>query len=88
MNINSVKFRSVDNVYKSNKAESKPLEKKKTDTIEISELGKYLNKVSSSKEDIDIQKVSDIRKRIENGTYLIDSGELAKKIIESMKGEK
>jgi len=34
-----------------------------------------------------IKKINDIKRRIENNTYRIDSNELAKKIIEKTKGE-
>lgn len=88
MNINSVKYRNVENIYKSNKSEIKNIEKKKTDRVEISELGKYLNKVNFSDEKVNIEKINEIQKRIESGTYSIDSKKLAKKIINHMRGEK
>ena len=54
---------------------------------EISDLGKYLNKINSSDDMDRIEKINDIKRRIENNTYRIDSNELAKKIIEKTKGE-
>lgn len=87
MNIKSINHININNIYKTNnKAEVKPMENKKTDTVEISDLGKYLNKISN-KEDVNMDKVNEIKRRIENGTYKIDSNELAKKIIEKTKGE-
>lgn len=88
MNISSVNFRSVENIYKTNKVESKTIGSKKTDTIEISELGKYLNKVNSNKQELNIDKINEIKQKIENGTYKVDSKDLAKKIIEHMRREK
>lgn len=87
MNINSVKFRTIENVYKNNKVDTKPNQNKQTDTLQISDLGKYLNKINSKNEEINIDKVNEIKKRIENGTYNVDSKVLAKKIISNMKGE-
>jgi negative regulator of flagellin synthesis FlgM len=88
MNVRTVNFRSIENIYKSNKIESKPVINKKTDVIEISELGKYLNKVNTNKEEINVDKVNELKQKIENGTYKVDSKDLAKKIIEHMRREK
>lgn len=93
MKINSVKFNNIDNIYKAQKLEvQKTKNNNKSDSIQISDLGKYLNKVNtnkinSSEEDVNMHKVNDIKKRIENGTYTVDSKALAKKIIEKMEGE-
>lgn len=88
MNVSNINFRNISNVYQSNKMEAKPSIIKKIDSIEISELGKYLNKVNANKEEINTDKVNQIKNKIENGTYKIDSNTLAKKIIEHMKGDK
>lgn len=88
MNVNSVNFRNIENIYKANKIEVKPVINKKTDVIEISELGKYLNKMNTNKEEINIDKVNELKQKIENGTYKVDSKDLAKKIIEHMRREK
>jgi negative regulator of flagellin synthesis FlgM len=88
MNVRTVNFRNIENIYKSNKIEAKPVINKKTDVIEISELGKYLNKVNTNKEEINMDKVSELKQKIENGTYKVDSKDLAKKIIEHMRREK
>lgn len=93
MKINSIQFNNIDNIYKSKKVESeKSKTNNKSDSIQISDLGKYLNKVntekiSSSEENINVDKVNDIKRRIENGTYSVDSKVLARKIIEKMEGE-
>lgn len=87
MDIGAVKFKNIENIYKSNKVQAKNVTpSKKVDTVEISELGKYLNKVNTNKEEINIDKVNEIKKQIDNGTYKIDSRELAKKIIGSKRG--
>lgn len=88
MKINNIKFNNIDNIYKTKKLEvDKTNTNSKSDSVQISDLGKYLNKVNTNKEDINMDKVNDIKKRIENGTYSVDSKVLAKKIIEKMEGE-
>ena len=93
MKINNIKFNNIDNIYKTKKLEVENTKtNNKSDSIQISDLGKYLNKVNtnkinSSEEDVNMDKVNDIKKRIENGTYYVDSKALAKKIIEKMEGE-
>ena len=87
MNINSIKFEKIESIYKNNKQELLQNQKPKNqDILEISDLGKYLNKVNSGEEKMNLEKINDIKKRIEKGTYRIDSNDLAKKIIENMKG--
>ena len=88
MNVSTVNFRNIENIYKANKIQVKPVINKKTDVIEISELGKYLNKVNTNKEEINVDKVNELKQKIENGTYKVDSKDLAKKIIEHMRREK
>jgi len=89
MNIASVKFKGIEsNIYTRTKKQIQPnLNINRKDTIEISDLGKYLNKINSSDDMDRIEKINDIKRRIENNTYRIDSNELAKKIIEKTKGE-
>lgn len=89
MKINNIKFSNIDNVYKTKKMENENINNKnnKSDSVQISDLGKYLNKVNTNKEDVNMDKVNDIKKRIENGTYSVDSKALAKKIIEKMEGD-
>ncbi len=88
MNINLVKFRNLERVYNNNKVDVSYVKNtKKGDTVEISQMGKYLNKVNSSKEEVNIDRVNEIKSKIESGQYRIDSNELAKKIIEKMRGE-
>lgn len=87
MNINSIRFEKIESIYTSNKQELWQNQKTKSrDILEISDLGKYLNKVNSGEEKMNLEKINDIKKRIDNGTYRVDSNDLAKKIIESMKG--
>ena len=88
MNIASVKFKEIENIYTRSKQEIKQTVKANNkDTIEISDLGMYLNKVNSSEDKDRLEKIAEIKSKIENNTYRIDSNELAKKIIERTKGE-
>ena len=88
MNIDSVKFKGIENIYTRSKQEIKQTVKANNkDTIEISDLGMYLNKVNSSEDKDRLEKIAEIKSKIENNTYRIDSNELAKKIIERTKGE-
>ena len=88
MNIASVKFKGIENLYTRSKQEIKQtLKVNNRDTVEISDLGMYLNKVNSSEDKDRLEKIAEIKSKIENNTYRIDSNELAKKIIERTKGE-
>ena len=58
MNIGSVRYTSIENIYKSNNIVIKPIDNKRTDTLELSELGKYLSKVNSNNEDINVDKIN------------------------------
>lgn len=88
MNIASVKFKGIENIYTRSKQEVKQtLKVNNRDTVEISDLGMYLNKINSSEDKDRLEKINEIKRKIENNTYRIDSNELAKKIIERTKGE-
>ena len=89
MNIASVKFKGIEsNIYTRTKQQIQQTTKvSNKDIVEISDLGKYLNKINSSDDMDRLERINEIKKRIENNTYRIDSNELAKKIIERTKGE-
>lgn len=88
MKIGSINPRNIEKMYKSNKIEEKNIKNQRKDTIQISDLGKYLSEVNSNKkEEIDIEKVNELKKKIDNGTYKIDSKDIAKKILEHIRGE-
>ena len=89
MNIASVKFKGIEsNIYTRTKQQIQQTTKVSSkDTVEISDLGKYLNKINSSEDKDRLEKIAEIKRKIENNTYRIDSNELAKKIIERTKGE-
>ena len=77
---------AFNNIYKMEKVKDHNNYKSKNnaDRLELSELGKYLSKVNSKEEVMDMEKVNKLKKQIESGTYKIDSRALAKKIIEKL----
>ncbi|CEN89097.1 flagellar biosynthesis anti-sigma factor FlgM [Paraclostridium sordellii] len=77
---------AFNNIYKMEKVKDHNNYKNQnnSDRLEISELGKYLSKVNSKEEVMDMEKVNKLKKQIESGTYKIDSRALAKKIIEKL----
>ena len=89
MNIASVKFKGIEsNIYTRTKQQIQQTTKVSSkDTVEISDLGKYLNKINSSEDKDRLEKINETKIKIENNPYKIDSNELAKKIIERTKGE-
>lgn len=82
---NNIKI-TFNNIYKIDKLKNQNYSNNRAnkDRVEISELGKYLSKVNSNEESMDIEKVNRLKKQIESGTYKVDSRELAKKIIEKL----
>lgn len=77
MNIGSEKFNNIDNSDETNKQKFNDKSK---------DLDTCLNNTDKNEENDRLQRINDIKKRIENNTYKIDSTDLAKKIIEHSKG--
>ncbi|CEN76446.1 flagellin synthesis regulator FlgM [[Clostridium] sordellii] len=77
---------AFNNIYKMEKVKDHNNYKNQnnSDRLEISDLGKYLSKVNSKEDVMDMEKVNKLKKQIESGTYKIDSRALAKKIIEKL----
>lgn len=86
MKVNNNTKIAFNNIYKMDKLKNNNESKNKnnTDTLEISDLGKYLSKVNSKEEAMDMEKINRLKKQIESGTYKVDSRALAKKIIEKL----
>lgn len=89
MKIDSIRRNNMINVYKKQKNyENKTVTKREMkDKVEISDAAKYLNKIVNDNENINLDKINDIKNKINNGTYKIDSKKIAKKMLESIKGE-
>ena len=51
------------------------------DKVEISKDAKYLNKINNDNEEVNLEKINEIKQRIKSGTYNIDSRNLAKAIL-------
>lgn len=87
MNVNGIGTQNIINLYSINsKNKLNNIEKvKKSDTIEISNLGKKLSIYDSSDLVIDkTKRIQEIKEKIANGTYNIDSKETAKSIINAI----
>lgn len=91
MNIKGIGTHNIINLYnKNNNQVAQKSEKvQKTDTIEISKLGRSLNTYSLDETKFDNSaKVAEIKKQVENGTYNIDAKLTAQSIIDTIKGNK
>ena len=83
MKINSVMANNVVNMYNKQKQHTK-IEmgsKQLKDKVEISKDAKYLNKINNDNEEVNLEKINEIKQRIKGGTYNIDSRSLAKAIL-------
>lgn len=86
MKVTNDKHIAFNSIYKMDKLKNNNENKSQnnTDSVQISELGKYLSKVSSKEESMDMEKINRLKQQIENGTYKVDSRILAKKIVEKL----
>ncbi|MFR7994285.1 MAG: flagellar biosynthesis anti-sigma factor FlgM [Clostridium sp.] len=83
MKINSVMANNAVNMYNKQKQHTK-IEmgsKQLKDKVEISKDAKYLNKINNDNEEVNLEKINEIKQRIKSGTYNIDSRNLAKAIL-------
>ena len=83
MKINSVMANNAVNMYNKQKQHTK-IEmgsKQLKDKVEISKDAKYLNKINNDNEEVNLEKVNEIKQRIKSGTYNIGSRSLAKAIL-------
>lgn len=89
MKINSINTNNMINAYSKQKqyVKTETVNKSFKDKVEISEDAKYLSKINSDNENINIDKVNEIKKKIQEGTYSINSKNIAQKIIDVIKGD-
>lgn len=91
MKIGGVGSNSVINSYNRNKntLDNKKINNNmKKDSIEISSLGKSLSKYSIEEKTINSkERVETVREEISKGTYNINSKNIAKALIDAMKGK-
>lgn len=86
MKITNDKHVVFNSIYKMDKLKNNNENKNQnnTDSVQISDLGKYLSKVNSKEEPMDMEKINRLKNEIESGTYKVDSRILAKKIVEKL----
>ena len=86
MKVTNDKRITFNNIYKVDKIKNTNENKteNKTDSVQISEFGKYLSKLNSKEEKMDMEKINRLKQQIEDGTYKVDSRLLAKKIVEKL----
>ena len=89
MKINSIVANNMISVYSKQKqyVKSDITNKVMKDKVEISKDAKYLNNINNDNKDIDLDKINEIKKRIKNGTYKVDSRSIAKSILNNSRGE-
>lgn len=91
MNVDKSITTNSINIYKQSLNKTYNSEKKiiiKKDTIEISKQAKEIsNQLVNNSDDLRYEKVISIKKSIQDGTYTINHRELAKKMIDKMKGK-
>ena len=71
MKINSVMANNAVNMYNKQKQHTK-IEmgsKQLKDKVEISKDAKYLNKINNDNEEVNLEKINEIKQRIKSGTY-------------------
>ncbi|MDB0440918.1 flagellar biosynthesis anti-sigma factor FlgM [Clostridioides difficile] len=91
MDIKNVSSNIIINNYLKNTSGVKKVEEiqktSKTDKIELSKFAKEMASVSNmGDETIRNKKIDEIKNALENGTYKIKPEEIAKKMIEDMRG--
>ncbi|MCI1943967.1 flagellar biosynthesis anti-sigma factor FlgM [Clostridium luticellarii] len=89
MKINGIILNQAVNIYGGNKKEHETIKNvDKKDSIEISPAGKSLSSYSPENKFINSkEKIEDIKKAVENGTYNVDKKLVAAKILDAMKGK-
>lgn len=89
MKIGSTYTNNMVNAYNKQKQVVKTEVANKTakDSVVISDSAKYLNKINSDSEGLNLEKINEIKSRIKNGTYSISSRDIAKKMVDSIEGE-
>lgn len=90
MNINSVGINSVSKVYGdvNRKTVDKKSEPSKSDSIEISNIGKSLSSFSlEQKLNVSNERLESLSDQVSKGTYNVDSSVLATKLLSILKGK-
>lgn len=87
MSIDRINRQIYINAYNSNSGKNveKVTKAKNVDRIEISELGKSLKNYSLDTTNVNTQKVTEIKSRVDSGTYNVDARLTAKSLLNAMK---
>jgi len=90
MSINSINRPTYINAYNSNinKVITKVSNTNKSDTIEISSIGKSLNEYYSNSDLDNAKKITDIKSSVESGTYNVDAKLTAQSLLNVIKEDK
>ena len=90
MKINSTNLNGLYKSYKSQSYESNTIKNSNNyeDKIILSDTGKYISKINEKYEEINTEKINEIKEKIKSGTYNLNSEDIAKKIIDKMKEQK
>lgn len=90
MSIDRISRSTYINAYNSNSnnAIEKTKKNNNVDRIEISELGKSLKSYSIDSNVGNVEKVADIKNKIDSGTYSVDARLTAKSLLNAMKESK
>ncbi|WP_297712204.1 flagellar biosynthesis anti-sigma factor FlgM [Clostridium sp.] len=88
MKVSSIMANNMINAYSKQRqyVKSDTANKSIKDTVQISKSAKYLNEINNN-EGIDLDKINEIKQRIKNGTYKIDSRSIAKSILNNNRGD-
>ena len=90
MKVNSIQINAVINSYSKQNQYIKAESTSKTykDKVVISDDAKYLSKINNDNENINLDKVNEIKKKIKEEIYDVNSRNIAKKMLNGIKGEK
>lgn len=89
MKVNSIMANNMINAYGKQKqyVKTDTGNKQLKDKLEISEDAKHLSKINNDNENINVDKVNEIKQRIKEGTYNVDTRSIAKGMLNNIRGE-
>ncbi|WBW95474.1 flagellar biosynthesis anti-sigma factor FlgM [Oceanirhabdus sp. W0125-5] len=88
MKINGIRANYVNKYYNKNINKNTNTQmRREKDKVQISDIGRKLSKIDSLNREDREKLVNEIKEKVDNGTYKIDSNKIAKKIIGHIKGE-
>lgn len=86
-----MKINNINSIYRNNMVSQENLNKKANkeinnkDSIEISSMAKKIHEISCEEDVLGNKKIDEIRNKIKNNTYKVDTKVLADKIFEAIK---